>query len=86
MKGVNIADLKAHLSEHLRHVRRGHELTVLDRSTPVARLVPYGGPRGGLRIRKSRGAAALGEIPVPPALDLGLDALELLKEERQGDR
>jgi prevent-host-death family protein len=41
MKTVGIADLKARLSEHLRWVRRGRSLTVLDRDTPVARLVPY---------------------------------------------
>ena len=34
------ADLKPHLSAHLRKVRRGQTLTVLDRETPVARIVP----------------------------------------------
>jgi prevent-host-death family protein len=41
MNKVGIADLKARLSEHLRRVRRGQTLTVLDRETPVARIVPY---------------------------------------------
>jgi prevent-host-death family protein len=41
MKGVGIADLKARLSEHLKAVRRGRTLTVLDRQTPVAQIVPY---------------------------------------------
>ena len=40
MKRVNIADLKARLSEHLRYVRRGHTLTILDRDTPVATISP----------------------------------------------
>jgi prevent-host-death family protein len=40
MKTVGIADLKARLSEHLRSVRKGRTLTVLDRGTPVARIVP----------------------------------------------
>lgn len=40
-KGVGIADLKARLSEHLGNVRRGRTVTVLDRGTPVARIVPY---------------------------------------------
>ncbi len=31
MKTVGIAELKARLSEHLRYVRRGHVLTILDR-------------------------------------------------------
>ena len=41
MSSVRIADLKARLSEHLRAVRRGRSLTVLDRDTPIARIVPY---------------------------------------------
>jgi len=41
MSNVRIADLKARLSEHLRAVRRGRSLTVLDRDTPIARIVPY---------------------------------------------
>lgn len=40
MTKVRIADLKAHLSEHLRKVRAGRTLTVLDRDTPVAQIVP----------------------------------------------
>lgn len=41
MSDVGIADLKARLSEHLRSVRNGGSLTVLDRNTPIARIVPY---------------------------------------------
>ena len=40
MKTVGVADLKGHLSEHLRSVRRGHALVVLDRYTPIAQIVP----------------------------------------------
>jgi prevent-host-death family protein len=38
---VKIADLKNNLSRHLARVRRGGELTVFDRETPVARIVPF---------------------------------------------
>jgi antitoxin (DNA-binding transcriptional repressor) of toxin-antitoxin stability system len=37
MSDVRIADLKARLSEHLRYVRNGEKMTVLDRDTPIAR-------------------------------------------------
>ena len=40
MSHVGIAELKARLSEHLRVVRNGGTLTVLDRDTPLARIVP----------------------------------------------
>ena len=39
MSDVRIADLKARLSEHLRSVRNGATLTVLDRDKPVARIL-----------------------------------------------
>jgi antitoxin (DNA-binding transcriptional repressor) of toxin-antitoxin stability system len=51
MGTVKIADLKNNLSRHLAHVRKGGEITVLDRDTPVARIVPFvaGGPARGRR-------------------------------------
>jgi len=51
MQTVGIADLKAHLSEHLRAVRKGRTLTVLDRDTPVALLAPV--EEGPLELRKA---------------------------------
>lgn len=45
---VKIADLKNNLSRHIAHVRQGGQITVLDRETPVARIVPFtpGEPTG----------------------------------------
>jgi prevent-host-death family protein len=40
MKTVNIGDLKAQLSAHIRIVRNGEEVLVCDRNRPVARIVP----------------------------------------------
>jgi prevent-host-death family protein len=40
MKAVKIAELKDHLSEHLRAVEAGDEIEITDRSRPIARLVP----------------------------------------------
>jgi prevent-host-death family protein len=37
---VNIAHLKAHLSQYLRSAQKGNEIVVKDRETPIARLVP----------------------------------------------
>jgi prevent-host-death family protein len=41
MKNVRIADLKNNLSRHLERVRRGGQITVLDRDTPIARILPF---------------------------------------------
>lgn len=40
MKTVNISDLKAKLSSHIKLVREGQEVIVCDRNEPVARIVP----------------------------------------------
>ena len=40
MRIVNITELKARLSAHLRMVRNGEEVLVCDRNRPVARIVP----------------------------------------------
>jgi antitoxin (DNA-binding transcriptional repressor) of toxin-antitoxin stability system len=41
MKGIGVAALKAQLSEHLRAVRGGASVVVMDRDVPIARIVPY---------------------------------------------
>jgi prevent-host-death family protein len=40
MRVVNIANLKARLSAHIKYVREGEEVLVCDRNKPVARIVP----------------------------------------------
>ncbi|MBK7973995.1 MAG: type II toxin-antitoxin system prevent-host-death family antitoxin [Deltaproteobacteria bacterium] len=87
MKSVGIADLKAHLSEHLRSVRNGESLIVLDRHTPVARVVPFAAGSAAPAVRRSRrGYPSLAKVPLPPALKVSVDVVDLLLEERQGER
>ncbi|MCY4428647.1 MAG: type II toxin-antitoxin system prevent-host-death family antitoxin [Halieaceae bacterium] len=38
MTSVSITDLRANLSRYIREVRKGGEIEVLDRGTPVARI------------------------------------------------
>jgi antitoxin (DNA-binding transcriptional repressor) of toxin-antitoxin stability system len=85
MKSVGTADLKANLSAHLRAVRGGEAVTVLDRKTPIARIVPYDGEQGlDLCVQPARGR--LQDIPVPAPLSAALgDVLDDLLEAR-GDR
>jgi len=79
MKKVGIADLKAHLSEHLRKVRRGQTLTVLDRETPVARIVPYD-DEAPLEVR--RASRKPRELRLPPPPSKPTDSLSALLEDR----
>lgn len=88
MKGVRVADLKSRLSEHLRKVRAGRTVTVLDRSTPIARIVPYE-EEGGISLSVRRplpGAPSLKNLPLPPPLRLTHDIVAMLLEERQRER
>ena len=74
MKQAKIADLKNNLSRYLAHVREGAEVLVLDRDTPVARLVPIGRTEaqgaGDLRLGRleQRGLARRGSGGRPPWL------------------
>ena len=86
MKTVKIAELKARLSEHLRYVRRGHVLTILDRDTPVARVVPMSGSETLLVREPAKRVAKLGDVSLPPPVRLDVDVVDLLLEERQGER
>lgn len=54
MKSTKVADLKAHLSAYLREVRRGGEILILDRATPIAKMIPYREKGRGLVISPPR--------------------------------
>jgi prevent-host-death family protein len=67
---TGIAELKNNLSRYLAFVRGGGEVVVLDRDTPVARIVPFS-PQSGV----VQGAAGA---------DADLEAESLAEMERQG--
>ena len=79
MTTVRIAELKSRLSEHLRSVRKGRTLTVLDRETPVARIIPYAAEPIDIR-RATRRPRDL-ELPAPPASPT--DSLAVLLDDRR---
>ena len=87
MNTVKIADLKSRLSEHLRKVRAGRTLTILDRDHPIARLVPIEKTGASLTVRAPLASAPkLQRVPLPPPLRLRKDILAFLNEERQDKR
>jgi prevent-host-death family protein len=86
-KGVGVAELKARLSEYLRAVRRGSDVTIHDRNEPIARLVPYAASDARLVVREPAGKyASLAKIPLPRPMKLDADAVELLLAERRSGR
>lgn len=79
MKSVGIAELKARLSEHLKSVRKGRTLIVLDRDTPVARIVPYSAEPVEIR----RATRRLRNLVPPPRPATKTDSLTVLIEDRR---
>lgn len=79
MSDVGIAELKARLSEHLRSVRNGDTVTVLDRATPIARIVPYAAQP--LEIR--RATRRLRDLKLPRKPEKRTDSVAVLIEDRR---
>ncbi len=79
MSDVRIADLKARLSEHLRSVRNGGTVTVLDRDTPVARIIPFATP--SLEIRKATRRPR--DLKLSPRPARRTDSIAALLEDRR---
>ena len=62
-------------------------MTILDRDTPIAELVPI--PRQRVRLQSippEPGAPRFQDVPMPLPLDLGVDVLDMLLQERRNDR
>ncbi len=79
MSDVRIADLKARLSEHLRAVRNGGTVTVLDRNTPIARIVPVA--TAPLEVRKAK--RRLRDVKLPPRPSKRTDSTALVEDRRR---
>ena len=85
--GVNVRDLRQNLSVHLRLVKAGQTLRVLERGRPVALLTPLPGNGSALERLVSSGRAApprleLAELPPPRAVKGSLTASEALRRQR----
>ena len=83
---VQISELKAKLSAYLHTVRRGGELIVMDRRTPVARIVPIDESPPTLTVRMPRpGAPRPCDVPLPPPQPGLPDIVEFLRAERDAE-
>lgn len=82
MKRVGTAELKAHLSEHLRAVRDGEEIVVMDRRTPIARVVPFDHGEEDFAIEPARGSLADFPWPGPVPGAEHIDVVATVRAER----
>ena len=86
MKSVNIAKFKAELGKYLGYIRRGEEVIVLDRSQPLARVLPFQKTEQQLIIEGPlEKETKLSDLHFKPIANKKIDSLKLLIEER-GDR
>ncbi len=86
--GVNVRDLRQNLSVHLRLVKAGRTLRVLERGRPVALLTPFPGRGSALERLVSEGRAMsprleLSELPPPRRAGGRLTASEALRQQRE---
>ena len=81
---VRLADFKARLSAYLRRVRRGQVLTLMNRDTPVARVLPWETNSTALPVRLP--IRRLQEVAFPRPPTGGTDSLAALLEERESGR
>ena len=81
MQTAMVSELKAKLSGYLARVRRGATITVCDRQTPIARLVPLENDAGGLEVREP---TEPDDLPTAPGITLEkqVDVLALLRADR----
>jgi len=87
MKAVKIATLESQLSRHLRQVQAGEVLTVLDRNTPIARLVPVDQGDDLVVTRPAANAPPIGRLKFPRSTDVAsVDVVSLLLKARQSHR
>jgi antitoxin (DNA-binding transcriptional repressor) of toxin-antitoxin stability system len=97
MRTAKISELKAKLSAHIQYVKNGEEVLILDRSTPVARLVAAG-PVEEYSEREQR-LIAKGiltpaktirpegyRLPEPPGPMISQEVMDQLWEEERADR
>jgi prevent-host-death family protein len=85
---IGVAALKARLSEHLRIVKDGGIVTILEHGKPVAQLVPHVAP-APMAVREPRAEASRGfpGFQRPAYIPLGgVDVMDVLSEERQSHR
>ncbi len=81
MQQVKIAEFKAHLSSHLRKVRNGEEIVILDRQEPIAKISPFKRKKSELTIIPAKEKGNWKKLTLKgPKLDI--DVVKLIRQDR----
>jgi len=85
MNKITIVEFESRLKDYVEQARLGREFTLLDGEEPIARLLPFR-LEEVLRVREPLdSSSSLKDVPMPPPLDLGIDVVDLLLEDRRVD-
>jgi len=84
MRSAKISDVRARFADFLRLVRRGGEVAIMNRTVPVARLVPFDEPAASpLQIEEPPlNPQEAFRKRYPPVQGPATDSLRFLMEER----
>ncbi|MBI2346162.1 MAG: type II toxin-antitoxin system prevent-host-death family antitoxin [Deltaproteobacteria bacterium] len=84
MSKVKVGELRNHLSKYLKKVRRGAEVVITDRETPIGKLVPYSAiEEEPFEVMPPEdGYEGLAKLEFPPIL-CPVDIVELLLADRR---
>lgn len=89
MKTVNVHAAKTQLSRLLQRVAAGEEITIANRGTPVARLVPAERPKGRRLLGVDRGRVKIADDfdePLPPEILAGFFGDESAASKRRASK
>lgn len=76
-----IAQFKARLSSYLQEVRQGREVIIMDRKTPIAKVVPFSQSHHSVVVRGPRVKKSLKSLTFP-GIKARVDVVRLLREAR----
>ncbi|MCB1214537.1 MAG: hypothetical protein KDK66_03575 [Deltaproteobacteria bacterium] len=79
---VKSSEFKAKMAAHLRQVKKGEELILLDRDVPFAKVIPFRGKKKPtLKIIKAKKPGALKNMKFT-GVKAKIDVVKLLREDR----
>ncbi len=83
VQSANISTIKAKLTSFLRLVKKGKEVIILDRQTPIAKLIPWNEKtRSGMGVQPPKISFSKFLEIKPSPLSSQVDSLSLLMEDR----
>lgn len=84
MISVKVGELRNKLSSYLKRVRRGAEVVITDRETPIGKIIPYTSPTEEKFeiIPPAKGYEGFSKLDFPD-MDIDFDPVEILLEDRR---